>query len=248
MKEPCYYKHMKSRSGFTIVELLIVIVVVAILAAISVVAYNGIQQRADASSVQSSSSQIRKAIELAKIQSDSYPSSITGCPSPTDSQLCLRVPEGMTANYEVRPQGQQSSPAYSCFMASASYALTVKTNRNIIYTSPAECISGNEFLQYMDMAPIINQYGLRSYRISFDIKSANTSSASGINVYMQNGSGAKYSFSAPVTVTTSYTRRTVTVTPVVWQGDLTNSILAFYGTYNTGNIPTVKNMEITLAD
>jgi len=38
---------MKSRSGFTIVELLIVIVVIAILAAISVVAYNGIQTRAE---------------------------------------------------------------------------------------------------------------------------------------------------------------------------------------------------------
>lgn len=36
----------KQRSGFTLVELLIVIVVIAILAAISVVAYNGIQSRA----------------------------------------------------------------------------------------------------------------------------------------------------------------------------------------------------------
>ncbi len=35
-----------SKSGFTIVELLIVIVVIAILAAISIVAYNGVQQRA----------------------------------------------------------------------------------------------------------------------------------------------------------------------------------------------------------
>ena len=33
--------------GFTIVELLIVIVVIAILAAISIVAYNGIQSRAN---------------------------------------------------------------------------------------------------------------------------------------------------------------------------------------------------------
>lgn len=37
---------MKSKSGFTIVELLITIVVVAILAVISVVAFNGIQERA----------------------------------------------------------------------------------------------------------------------------------------------------------------------------------------------------------
>lgn len=39
--------HLPYRNGFTIVELLIVIVVIAILAAISVVAYNGIQQRAN---------------------------------------------------------------------------------------------------------------------------------------------------------------------------------------------------------
>lgn len=44
---------MKSRSGFTIVELLIVIVVIAILAAISIVSYNGIQNRANDTAVQS---------------------------------------------------------------------------------------------------------------------------------------------------------------------------------------------------
>lgn len=36
----------KQNSGFTIVELLIVIVVIGILAAITIVAYNGVQQRA----------------------------------------------------------------------------------------------------------------------------------------------------------------------------------------------------------
>lgn len=49
-----YYERMKQRAyGFTIVELLIVIVVLAILAAISVVAYSGIQERASNSAVQS---------------------------------------------------------------------------------------------------------------------------------------------------------------------------------------------------
>lgn len=47
--------------GFTLVELLIVIVVIAILAAISVVAYSGVQQRAQDSQILSAAQQIQKA-------------------------------------------------------------------------------------------------------------------------------------------------------------------------------------------
>ena len=53
--------------GFTIVELLIVIVVIAILAAITVVAYNGIQERARASAVSSALSQANKKIAIYQI-------------------------------------------------------------------------------------------------------------------------------------------------------------------------------------
>lgn len=48
--------------GFTIVELLIVIVVIAILAAISIVAYSGIQNRANDTAVQSDLATIGKKI------------------------------------------------------------------------------------------------------------------------------------------------------------------------------------------
>lgn len=51
------YKH-----GFTLVELLIAIVVIAILAAISVVAFNGIQSRSVATAAASTTSQLAKGV------------------------------------------------------------------------------------------------------------------------------------------------------------------------------------------
>ena len=53
-----------NRRGFTIVELLIVIVVIAILASISVVAYNGIQQRARDSQRKQVVTDLVKALQL----------------------------------------------------------------------------------------------------------------------------------------------------------------------------------------
>ena len=69
------------QSGFTIVELLIVIVVIAILAAISIVAYNGIQNRGKASSAQSAANSLDKKIEVYNAVNSQYPittSTITG--------------------------------------------------------------------------------------------------------------------------------------------------------------------------
>lgn len=57
---------MKSKSGFTIVELLIVIVVIAILAAISIIAYNGIQDRTHSAAVENNLNNLAKVMELWK--------------------------------------------------------------------------------------------------------------------------------------------------------------------------------------
>lgn len=55
---------MKKAYGFTIVELLITIVVIAILASISIVAYNGIQTRARAVAIISGIKAIEKAFQM----------------------------------------------------------------------------------------------------------------------------------------------------------------------------------------
>jgi len=62
----------KSR-GFTIVELLIVIVVIAILAAISIIAFNGIQDRARNTTAQETAAQLRQKIESFNAIKGNYP-------------------------------------------------------------------------------------------------------------------------------------------------------------------------------
>ena len=60
-------------SGFTIVELLIVIVVIGILAAISIVAYNGIQDRANDTAIKNDLTQMAKKVSLYNAEEGSYP-------------------------------------------------------------------------------------------------------------------------------------------------------------------------------
>ena len=61
------------KRGFTIVELLIVIVVIAILAAITIVAYNGIQARARDAQRATDMANILKSLEAYKVINDAYP-------------------------------------------------------------------------------------------------------------------------------------------------------------------------------
>ena len=61
--------------GFTIVELIVVIVVIGILAAISVVAYNGVQTRATDTITKSDVVQAGKQLEIDMVMAGSYPAS-----------------------------------------------------------------------------------------------------------------------------------------------------------------------------
>ena len=68
------FRNKGYRQGFTIVELLIVVVVIAILAAITIVAYNGIQNRAKDSAAQSLASQAAKKLAFSAVQNgDTFP-------------------------------------------------------------------------------------------------------------------------------------------------------------------------------
>jgi prepilin-type N-terminal cleavage/methylation domain-containing protein len=67
----------KTLSGFTIVELLVVIVVIGVLATISLVSYTGISQQATISSIQSDLNNTSKLLKLSQATNGIYPSDLS---------------------------------------------------------------------------------------------------------------------------------------------------------------------------
>lgn len=77
---------IKNKSqGFTIVELLIVVVVIAILAAITIVSYNGITNKANASAAKSTAAALQKKVELYQADKGRYPISLAEISTASDS-------------------------------------------------------------------------------------------------------------------------------------------------------------------
>lgn len=96
--------------GFTIVELLIVIVVIAILAAITIVAYNGIQERASSAAVISEAQAYVKGLKL--WEADVGRPTTSSCIAPSTYTTCANSP-GWTTNTTVDAAFMSNLVSYS---------------------------------------------------------------------------------------------------------------------------------------
>ena len=129
--------------GFTIVELLVVIVVIGILAAITVVAYTGISQKAIVAMLQSDLGNSAQKLKLYRVEHDAYPATLDGsnCPTgPADINYCLKPSSGNTFAYS-------SSSPYSSFSLVAtntngtSYRITDDTGPVLVTATPITAIA-----------------------------------------------------------------------------------------------------------
>jgi prepilin-type N-terminal cleavage/methylation domain-containing protein len=120
---------IKNNKGFTIVELLVVIVVIGILAAITIVAYSGITNRANTASIQSDLANASQQLKMYYTTYGYYPTAFNGsnCPSnPTlDTSYCIKLSSGNSYSYN----------SVLTTSAPSTFHLTVtNTSNNISYS------------------------------------------------------------------------------------------------------------------
>lgn len=77
-------KQIKTSGGFTIVELIVVIVVIGILAAISIIGYGAWRQRVAVDTLQSDLNGVRSAMNNSRNFNDTFPTSIPKTITPSD--------------------------------------------------------------------------------------------------------------------------------------------------------------------
>jgi prepilin-type N-terminal cleavage/methylation domain-containing protein len=157
---------MKKQTGFTIIELLIVIVIIAILAAITIVAYNGIQNRAKNSQYLSDVTTIVKKAELYPHASGtgSYPLASAG---PDAATTTAQTQAGQILTAGINFVNESKLPSNVVIFAVLTDASAAPTNAQATTAVTASASARGYFVKYCTTS--------KGMRIYYPDATANTS-------------------------------------------------------------------------
>ena len=126
--------------GFTIVELLVVIVVIAILAAITIVSYTGISSKAKIATLQSDLSNASAQLKVfqATDPNGDYPTA-NNCPNPGTNQICLKSSNGN--NFTYTPSNSTNPKTFALKSANETTAYHITDNSSPFTLDPANWLT-----------------------------------------------------------------------------------------------------------
>jgi len=210
-----------SRPAFTIVELLIVIVVIGVLATITIVAFNGVQERARASAVSAGLNHASKKLELYAVDNGSYPSALVDA----------GVSDGNNIVYQY---GSVASPSSYCLtgtQGSTSYWVSNSSKNPAKGGCPGHGQGGVAAVTNLAITPQGTAYNSSTL---FALNSTRWFGGSGgAGSYTSNQAGA-------TPVGSIYARKTWTAAPAAGSNGDTGFDLSGYYPVNTGETYTMS--------
>ncbi|MDO8335334.1 MAG: prepilin-type N-terminal cleavage/methylation domain-containing protein [Candidatus Saccharibacteria bacterium] len=136
--------------GFTIVELLIVIVIIGILAALVIVAYNGITDRANNTQTESAMGAWRKAMIQYATDRGSYPISSNACFNETNVTGCWPTSSASTTlNNALRPYLGNQNPLPAASLQSLPNTWGADRVGGGFYYNPSATLDGVAYPYYL---------------------------------------------------------------------------------------------------
>lgn len=196
--------------GFTIVELLIVIVVIAILATISIMAYSGIQGRAVVASLQSDLSNASQQIKLFQVDNGTYPTTIDCSQPDSTTNKCIKVSSPTTFQY----LASNTNPQTFCLAATNnSQSYSIRQNGLIL--------AGNCPLLYLDASDVASYPGTGTTWTDLSGYGNNGTLNGGVGY--SNLNGGALTFDGVGTYVSSLTSRNYLDVTIVFQPDFSLS-------------------------
>lgn len=133
-----------SSPAFTIVELLVVIVIIGILAAITIISYAGVTVKADAAAIKSELESASKQLALFQTNNDYYPITNDCSTATSSTNICLKL--NTKYNYTYTPNKATNPTGYVLYSSYNNTGYNISNTSSLTTTAnlaqPSSCPTG----------------------------------------------------------------------------------------------------------